>query len=43
MVGDMFNAATKAKLGGVLQYLADALRRGDLPMDVLATARAPTR
>lgn len=33
MVGDMFNAATKAKLNGVLQDLADALRRGDLLMD----------
>lgn len=38
MVGDMFNAATKAKLDGVLQDLADALRRGDLPMEVLTTA-----
>ncbi len=33
MVGDMFNAATKAKLDGVLQDLAQALRRGDLLMD----------
>jgi hypothetical protein len=30
MVGDMFNDATKAKLNGVLQDLADALRRGDI-------------
>lgn len=31
MVGDMFNSATKAKLDGVLQDLANALRRGELP------------
>jgi hypothetical protein len=40
MVGDMFNAATKAKLDGVLQDLADALRRGDLMMDDLVSGDA---
>lgn len=33
MVGDMFNAAAKAKLDGVLQDLADSLRRGEIEMD----------
>lgn len=39
MVGDMFNAGTKAKLDGVLHDLADALRRGEVEMD---EARAAT-
>ncbi|TCR68248.1 hypothetical protein [Bosea sp. BK604] len=32
MVGDMFNAATKAKLDGVLKDLSAALGRGEIPM-----------
>jgi len=33
MIGDMFNAATKAKFDGVLGDLADALRRGEAAME----------
>lgn len=38
MVGDMFNAATKAKFDGVLGDLADALRRGEFAIEAPRTA-----
>ncbi|WP_244523707.1 hypothetical protein [Bosea sp. BIWAKO-01] len=45
MVGDMFNAATKAKLDGVLNDLADALRSGEVEMGGAKSSGAnnPTR
>ena len=38
MVGDMFTAATKGKLDGVLHDLADGLQRGEIEMDVAKPA-----